>query len=334
MESMPTVTFSLEDAFYRALEEIGRKAGISPHRVAKEIVVNHLLSLMLDAYAEHKYRNLMQSINMEHKYQDIYVEHKAQTYSSDINIANKAGQDPSNGELLEKLEALEKSVVELRDAVNALAKEFKDFTRKQQDLLNTYTSKTDQVLQRFSQLIEVAESRDERLDKVVELLQKLVEFLKQGSAKVSEEKQRVSGKSARRREDKCENLKKELVLFESEIYGKIRDRDAFFASLERDCEAIIIEGARERVAVEKSFWQQFLEKLSKIGTDDDDKIKKILDNVEYKLFKTLRESALILFDAVEKKWKPVTSIATSTENKYNKEDESWLLRYAPESEET
>jgi len=254
------------------------------------------------------------------------------TVSSPVNTV-KHGEDPSNGELLERLEALEKSVVELRDAVNALAKEFKDFTRKQQDLLNTYTSKTDQVLQRFSQLIEVAESRDERLDKVVELLQKLVEFLKQGSAKVSEEKQRVSGKSARRREDKCENLKKELVLFESEIYGKIRDRDAFFTSLERDCEAIIIEGARERVAVEKSFWQQFLEKLSKIGTDDD-KIKKILDNVEYKLFKTLRESALILFDAVEKKWKPVTSIATSTENKHNKEGESWLLQYAPESEET
>jgi DNA repair exonuclease SbcCD ATPase subunit len=223
------------------------------------------------------------------------------TVSPTVNTV-KHGEDLDSNELVKRLESLEKSVAELREAVSALEKGLKDFTRKQQDLLNAYTSKTDQVLQRLSQ--------------VVELLQQVAESLRQGSEKVSEERQRVSEESVKkaRREkvDACERLKRELAIFESDIADRIRDRDRFFAKIENVCGGIVVEGLKERVAIEKSFWQQFLEKLSKIDTSDDEKIKKSLDSLEYKLFKALKESALIIFDATAKKWIFVEKQKTGT----------------------
>jgi hypothetical protein len=186
----------------------------------------------------------------------------------------------------------------------------------------------------------------------------------EGKPRASEgaEKQRVSEKGAKREKTTvCEILGKQLVLFESEVADKIRNRDAFFSAIERRCNAVVIEGAGERIAVEKSLWQQFLGKLSKIDTSDDDKIKKLLDPLEFKLFKALKESVLLIFSTSERKWKPTISIVASTAttsssaepstttahvNKESsakkprkkrgkeEEDESWLLQYAPEPEET
>jgi seryl-tRNA synthetase len=332
----------------------GKSIGLSPHQVAKEIVVSHLLNHSSDINIPHKYPNYTSDINIGNKYpiyrSDTYVEHKYPTYISDINIANKAGQDPDNDKLLEKLEAFDKRL------------------RRLEDLINAYTGKSDQVLQRLSQLVESQE-------KVAELLQQVAEFLRQGSAKVSEERQRVSGESERKAKrekvDACERLKRELAIFESDIADRIRDRDRFFAKIENVCGGIVVEGARERIAIEKSHWQQFLEKLSKISTNDEEKIKAVLDPLEFRLFTVLKESALIIYNASERRWKltfkpstdtsasntstdaesgtrspgtgtsnstaPSTvasnsSTSNSTEKRYRKrrgeeEDESWLLQY-------
>jgi len=287
----------------------------------------------------------------------------ASTVSSTVNTV-KQGEDPDSSELAKRLESLEKGFAELRDAVNALGRELKDFTRKQQDLLNAYTSKSDIVFQRLSELTE--------------LFQQVAESLRaQGSVKVSEEapKARVSekpGKSQRQRRSLCDVLEEQLAVFESEIADKIRNRDAFFSAIEGRCGGIVIEGLKERIAVKKSYWQQFLEKLSKIDTSDDERIKKSLDSLELKLFKALKESALIIFDATAKKWifaekqktgtssgtdagtappststtnsavgsATATSSGTSSSTKasasqrkkhykkrYGEEDESWLLQY-------
>jgi len=343
---MPTVTFNLEDSFYRALEEIGKRKGVSPHRVAKEIVMNHLLNLMLDTYVTQKAGNLMQSIYVEHKYPDIYVEHKypdiyvehkVQTYSSDISIGNKVEQDPDSEELVKRLETLERGVAELREFVNALAKEFKDFARRQQDLLNAYTSKTDQTLQRLSQLVEVLESLNEKLDKVAELFSK-----QQDLTKLSEEKPKTSAERSVKRRGVCEILEEQHVIFESDVAARIRDRNSFFASIESRCDDAVIECSRERVAVEKNFWQSFLNKVSKISTTDDEKIKRELDALEYRLFKILKESALLIFDTTKKQWvfvaqksastsaSIVSTTSTSSKQHYKKryeDDESWVLQY-------
>jgi hypothetical protein len=228
--------------------------------------------------------------------------------------------------------------------------------RRLEDLINAYTSKADQVLQRLSQLVEAFEALSEKLDRVAEALSK------QQVLGRAEEKPGVSEKSAKREKTTvCEVLGRQLVLLESEIVDKIRNRDAFFSAIESKCGDIVIEGLKERIAVEKGFWQQFLDKLSKIDTSDDDKIKKQLDPLEFKLFKALKESVHIVYSTTEKKWKPTISITakasstssteastavpvgstgksteSSTKKHYKKsyeEDESWLWQYAPEPEE-
>jgi hypothetical protein len=115
------VTFSLDDVLYMELVKRGRNRGLSPHQVAKEIVVSHLLSFSSELNMGAKYPsyssdvnipaiapNYTSEINIGNKYpiysSDIYMEHKAPTYSSDVNIGNRAGQDPiSVDELVQRI---------------------------------------------------------------------------------------------------------------------------------------------------------------------------------------------------------------------------------------
>jgi hypothetical protein len=277
----------------------GRNRGLSPHQVAKEIVVSHLLSFSSELNMGAKYPsyssdvnipaiapNYTSEINIGNKYpiysSDIYMEHKAPTYSSDVNIGNRAGQDPiSVDELVQRIaDLLEKRL-----------------SRKLQDQLNAFTSRVEQIAQRQAEIVE-------RLDRLEERVKKLEE-----SATTKEQTSEKPGekpkKGARREKPSvCEILKEQLVLFESDVVrkGTVSDRDRLFAAIESKCGDVVIECARERVAVEKGFWQSFLEKLSKIGTSDDDEIRKLLDSVELKLFKALKESALIAYSASERKW--------------------------------
>jgi len=294
---VPTVTFSLDDVLYMELVKRGRNRGLSPHQVAKEIVVSHLLSSSSELNMGAKYPsyssdvnipaiapNYTSEINIGNKYpiysSDIYVEHKAPTYSSDVNIGNKSGQDPiSADELVQRVaDLLEKRL-----------------SRRIQDQLNAFTSRVEQVAQRQAEVVE-------RLDRLEERVKRLEESA--AARERASEKPGKQLKSGARREKAgvCEILDKQLVLFESEIAGKVRDRDALFAAIESKCGDVVVECAKERVAVEKGFWQGFLDKLSKIGTSNDEEIKRLLDSVELKLFKVLKESALIAYSASEKKW--------------------------------
>lgn len=248
------------------------------------------------------------------------------TVNSNVSTV-KQGEDPGNNELSKRLEVLERGVAELRDSVTALAREFKDFARRQQDLINAYTSKTDQTLQRLSQLVEAIESLNEKLDKVIELISK------------QQEKPRGSEERSAKRRSVCEILEEQHVIFESDVVARIRDRESFFVSIESRCNGVVIECSMERVAVEKSFWQSFLSKVNKISVSDDEKIKRELDAVEYRLFKILKESALLIYDAVKRQWvfaeQKSTSTSTEADNRskryYKKknyeDDESWVLQY-------
>ena len=340
---MPVISFSVSDTVYRVLKRLAEERGLAVTKLAKLVVEDfalHLHGMLNQCLSD---RTLNQGLSMPTLNQRLSDGMLNQCLSdrtlnqglSDLiknRDTDEAIKNPdTDSEFAKRIESLESKL-------DTVVREL----RKQQDLLNAYTGKADQVLQRVSQLVESQE-------RVVELLQQAVEALKQ--ARASEEVQKASEKpekqpkkeAKREKPGKCEILRKELALFESEVYGKIRDRDRFFTSLERDCEAIVIECSRERVAVEKGFWSQFLDKLSKIDTNNDDKIKKQLDPLEFKLFKALKESAFLIYSASEKKWRPAISITakasttSSTEKHYKKryeEDESWLLQYAPEPEET
>jgi predicted DNA-binding ribbon-helix-helix protein len=293
---MPVVSLSMSNFYYRCLEQMARGRGISISKLLKQIVESHIDALINNRRLI--ISDYISAINNQNI--DVGINNAALINTDYISAINNKNIDEvikypdTDKELAKRIEYLEKSVTELKDAVSALAKEFKDFVKKQQDLLNAYTSKSDIVFQRLSELIE--------------LFQQVAESLRaQGSVKVSEEapRARVSeklGKSQRQRRSLCDVLEEQLVVFESEIADKIRNRDAFFSAIEGRCGGIVIEGLKERIAVEKSFWQQFLEKLSKIDTSDDEKIKKSLDSLEFKLFKVLKESALIIFDVATKKW--------------------------------
>jgi predicted DNA-binding ribbon-helix-helix protein/uncharacterized protein YukE len=332
---MPKISFTIGEAYYKLLEALAKQRGVSVHQLVKEITELYLLRWA----SEHRYQDTdtqvgFRTLASEDRYQNNDIQVGFGTLTSEHRYQDA---DPENSGLAEKLDALDKKL-------DMLVKEL----RKQQDLINAYTGKADQVLQRLSQLVEALEAVSEKLDKVAEGLEQ---------AKVSEELKKQKKEAKREKTTVCDVLHKQLVVFESEIADKIRNRDAFFSAIESKCGDIVVEGLKERVAVERNFWQQFLEKLSKIDTSDDEKIKKSLDSLEYKLFKALKESALIIFDATAKKWnfveKQKTNISsgtdastappsTSTTNnavggasqrkkhykrRGEEEDESWLLQY-------
>jgi len=371
---VPKVGFSLSEDLYKVLESVAKGRGISVHQLVKEIVELHVLKLTsqvnlgkltsqvnLASLPENdpqvnltkltsedsKLTSQVNLVKLTSENPRLTCEVNLSKLTSDnarltsqVNLTKltsaNGSQDQVSDELVKRIEALEQRL-------DALAKD----VRKLQDLTIAYTGKSDQVLQRLSQ--------------VVELLQQVAESLRQGSEKVSEERQRVSEgsrkKEARREKGSaCEWLKEELAIFESDIADRIRDRDRFFTKIARVCNGIVVEGAKERVAIEKGFWQSFLDKLSKIDTSDEEKVKALLDPLEFRLFTVLKESALIIFDANERRWKPVfkpstTNTSTSSsstgsegsamatgsdtsnsaERRYRKkqyeEDESWLLQY-------
>jgi Mg2+ and Co2+ transporter CorA len=174
---MPKISFTISEALYRLLDALAKQRGVSVHQLVKEIAELYLLRWA----SEHRYQNVdIRTLASEHRYQTNDTQVGFRTLISERRYQDA---DPEGSELIKKVESIEKSLAELRDAVDTLAKEFKDFAGRQQDLLNTYTSKTDQVLQRFSLLIEAIESLNEKLDNVIELFSK-----QQEKPKASEER--------------------------------------------------------------------------------------------------------------------------------------------------
>jgi len=96
-------------------------------------------------------------------------------------------------------------------------------------------------------------------------------------------------------------LRERKIVIETEL-SRIRNRDAFFNKL-RSEGAVVLETAKGRIAILSEFWQEFREKLASITTNSEDKIKKILGNDHYRLFKILRESEEIYYDNIQQKWR-------------------------------
>jgi predicted DNA-binding ribbon-helix-helix protein len=302
---MPVVSFSISNFYYRCLEQMARGRGISISKLLKQIVESHIDALINN-------RRL------------IISDYISAINNKDIDEAIK--YPDTDKELAKRIEHLEKSIAELKDAVSVLAKEFKDSIRKQQDLIIAYTGKADQVLQRLSQLTEVVErlvvSGPEAREG--EGYTEKRRYVERGRQKEDMSK---SAKVRKEKRDACSILKEQLVVLESEVADKIRNRDTFFASLER-C-SVRIDTARERIAVESGFWEKFVEKLGRVNTNDEEKIAQVLDPLELKLFKTLKESALIAFNATKKAWILVEKPKTPKVQAQVKpqDDESWLLQY-------
>lgn len=162
--------------------------------------------------------------------------------------------------------------------------------RRIQDRINPFTFKIDELSRKTAEIIERIEGVEQ---KIVEIEEKLK------TRSETETRMKVEHKTARK--TAIDILKEQKVIFERDIASRIKDRESFFAKLEQS-NAKVIEAKDERIAVDPNFWESFIRKLSTITTNNDDDIKKILDSIESRLFYKLKESALLVYDNITKKW--------------------------------
>ncbi|MEM0153783.1 MAG: ribbon-helix-helix protein, CopG family [Ignisphaera sp.] len=162
--------------------------------------------------------------------------------------------------------------------------------RRIQDRINPFTFKIDELSRKTAEVIERIEGIEQKIVEIEEKLKTRGE---------TETRMKVEHKTARK--TAIDILKEQKVIFERDIASRIKDRESFFAKLEQSS-AKVIEAKDERIAVDPNFWESFIRKLSTITTNNDDDIKKILDSIESRLFYKLKESALLVYDNITKKW--------------------------------
>lgn len=196
--------------------------------------------------------------------------------------------------IIEKTEKSEtrESVEEVSKKQPMLEKLLALVERKVQDSINPFTQKVDDISRRIASLIEKLESLEERINSLEEKFR--------GFEQASEEAKEVKERK-RVKKTAIDILKEQRVIFERDIASKIRDRDSFFAKLEREG-AIVIEAKDERIAIDVQFWHTFIDKLKNIKTNNEEELKKHLDPLEFRVMQKLRESALMVFDTATKSW--------------------------------
>ncbi len=168
--------------------------------------------------------------------------------------------------------------------------------RRVQDFINPFTSRLEELARRYAELVERLEAVEQKLGEVE---QRLRSGERPGYVPVHRQEYREERRERRR--SAIEILREQGAIFESEIARRIKDRNTFFAKLEREG-AKILDLQGERIAVDPVFWSSFLEKLSRLATNNDEEIKRVLGPLEYRLFTRLRESALIYYDATQRRW--------------------------------
>ncbi|MCD6428357.1 MAG: hypothetical protein J7L12_01930 [Desulfurococcales archaeon] len=162
------------------------------------------------------------------------------------------------------------------------------------DLLNPYTAKLDDLSRRLGTIVEILENLAER----VANLESSIRELREGYAARAEVPHEVKH---RERRSALDFLREQKVMFESEITGRIRNRDAFFERLKRGG-AVVLELSTERVAVDPEFWEEFKRKLSELSSSLEKDIVKVLGKEGAALLKALMHDAQVYYDATRKKW--------------------------------
>ncbi len=167
--------------------------------------------------------------------------------------------------------------------------------RRLQDIINPWTSKIDDLASKLASIIERIEVFE---DKLSQLEDKIKQF-------ESRHEHPPHGRVTRKR-SAIERLREQGIVFESDVQW-LRDRDAFFERLRREG-AVILNIGGERVAIDQGFWEMFREKVEQLPTSNDEEIRVLLTEPQYKLFQRLRENGLIYFDATKRAWKFIEKV--------------------------
>ncbi len=197
------------------------------------------------------------------------------------------------------LDSLEGEVPEMKEVRQVAATQIsrEDISKLQRsimDLLNPYTAKLDELSRRLGTIIEILENLTER----VANLENSVKEIREGYVAKVEVPHEVKH---RERRSALDFLREQKVMFESEITGRIRNRDAFFERLKRGG-AVVLELSTERVAVDPEFWEEFKKKLSELNSNLERDMIKVLGKEGTALLKALMHDAQVYFDATRKKW--------------------------------
>ncbi|NON63306.1 CopG family transcriptional regulator, partial [Acidianus sp. RZ1] len=158
--------------------------------------------------------------------------------------------------------------------------------RKIQDLINPFTAEIENLKQRVAQLTED------------------IEELKNSERPREQVFQKSYPKYEKQEEEKKERktvmdiLREKKVIYESEL-GKLRNPDQFFDKIQNSG-GQVIPTEKERIAIDPSFYKEFVKKLGEIHTSDEVEAQKFLSPVEYKLFQKLRTVGGIVFDGISR----------------------------------
>mgnify|MGYP001772491927 CR=1 FL=1 len=165
--------------------------------------------------------------------------------------------------------------------------------RKVQDLLNPFTAQIEDLKKKTAEIIEKIEELNSKPAK------KVSEEEEEKPVKKSLEQPKKEGE----KKTAMDILNEQGVLFESEL--KVKNPDAFFSKLDREG-AKIIYLEKERIAMSKEFYDNFVKKLREIRTPDPEEAASKLDPKEAKLFKKLVAEASVIFDSDGKYWRLLT----------------------------
>ncbi|MCC6045251.1 MAG: hypothetical protein LM572_00510 [Ignisphaera sp.] len=197
--------------------------------------------------------------------------------------------------ILRELGKVKQAEAEAKAGVSGVDKLVQLLERKLLDRVNPFTSKVDELARRYGELVEKIEVLEERLKDLEE---------KVASQQARKPEKAVQSEKKEHRKSAIEILQEQKVIFERDIAPRLRDRESFFNKLQR-LGAKIIEAKDERVVVEPAFWNEFTKKINDLNTQNEDEIRKVLDDIELRLFKKLKESALLIYNTTAKKWQLV-----------------------------
>ncbi|MCE4615453.1 MAG: hypothetical protein F7C09_00095 [Aeropyrum sp.] len=165
--------------------------------------------------------------------------------------------------------------------------------RRIMDLLNPYTGKIDEINLKLSRIIEVLE----------EGLQPKSQPM-MDARPVAQQQGKAGRERFEQRSGALERLKSEGVLFQEDA-GWIRVPEKFFSSLEKRG-AVVLKIGEEYVAVDRDYWENFVNTLRSLDVADSIEAEKALQaeigEKAGRLFRKLVRSGLAVFDEDKGMW--------------------------------
>ncbi|AFH43239.1 hypothetical protein [Fervidicoccus fontis] len=181
-----------------------------------------------------------------------------------------------------KLPLTQQEVKTAQEKIQLERDQFQNLIRTIQDLINPFTAKIDELTRSFAELKEEME----RIESKISEVETRKELPKQKFQAKETQSQKVKPKA-------IERLKSEGVVFQKDLSWLNTPR-AFFERLRKDG-AVVMTLGNEYVAIDRTFWEDFKNELSKINERNADKVSKMLSEKMAILFKRLLEEGKVMY---------------------------------------